>query len=192
MAMNVYDFDGTIYAGDSSIDFFFFCARRHPLAALKLPRFIATSFRYKAKLASKTEVKEAFFSFLQAVPDVESEVACFWDEHWGRVQGWYLKGMRADDVVVSASPEFLLSEACSRLGGLRLIASEVDPLRGSFYSKNCRGEEKVSRFRAEFPDETIENFYSDSVAADGPMAMLAERSWLVRKGTVFPWPRNSV
>lgn len=26
--MNVYDFDGTVYAGDSTVDFYFFCLRK--------------------------------------------------------------------------------------------------------------------------------------------------------------------
>ncbi len=28
--MNVYDFDGTIYSGDSTIDFYLFCLRKQP------------------------------------------------------------------------------------------------------------------------------------------------------------------
>ena len=28
--MNVYDFDGTVYAGDSTVDFYFFCLRKQP------------------------------------------------------------------------------------------------------------------------------------------------------------------
>lgn len=34
--MNVYDFDKTIYAGDSTIDFYLFCLKRQP-AILQLP-----------------------------------------------------------------------------------------------------------------------------------------------------------
>ena len=28
--MNVYDFDDTIYAGDSTVDFFFYCLKKKP------------------------------------------------------------------------------------------------------------------------------------------------------------------
>ena len=29
--MNVYDFDKTIYKGDSTLDFYFFCLRKKPI-----------------------------------------------------------------------------------------------------------------------------------------------------------------
>ena len=31
MLIDVYDFDGTIYDGDSTVDFVRFCLRRHPV-----------------------------------------------------------------------------------------------------------------------------------------------------------------
>ena len=35
--MNIYDFDGTIYNGDSTIDFWLFTLKRHPSALLMIP-----------------------------------------------------------------------------------------------------------------------------------------------------------
>ena len=35
--MNVYDFDGTIYDGDSTLDFWYFCLKKHPQILLYLP-----------------------------------------------------------------------------------------------------------------------------------------------------------
>ena len=43
MRIDVYDFDGTIYDGDSTVDFTRFCLRRHPAVLAGLPRFIGTS-----------------------------------------------------------------------------------------------------------------------------------------------------
>ena len=37
MRIDVYDFDGTIYDGDSTFDFVLFCLRRHPVIVLSLP-----------------------------------------------------------------------------------------------------------------------------------------------------------
>ena len=34
--MNVFDFDGTIYNGDSSKDFFFYCLKRYPKIRKKI------------------------------------------------------------------------------------------------------------------------------------------------------------
>jgi len=35
--MNVYDFDGTIYNGDSTVDFFLFALKRKPSLLLNVP-----------------------------------------------------------------------------------------------------------------------------------------------------------
>lgn len=37
-AMNVYDFDGTIYNGDSTIDFFLYALKRNPSVLRYLPK----------------------------------------------------------------------------------------------------------------------------------------------------------
>ena len=37
MRIDVYDFDGTIYDGDSTVDFTRFCLRRHPAVLAGLP-----------------------------------------------------------------------------------------------------------------------------------------------------------
>ena len=36
--MNVYDFDGTIYDGDSTVDFFLHALKRNPSVLLHLPK----------------------------------------------------------------------------------------------------------------------------------------------------------
>ena len=43
MRIDVYDFDGTIYDGDSTVDFTLFCLRRHPGVLAGLPKFLGTS-----------------------------------------------------------------------------------------------------------------------------------------------------
>ena len=44
MRIDVYDFDGTIYDGDSTVDFTRFCLRRHPAVLAGLKRAAADSF----------------------------------------------------------------------------------------------------------------------------------------------------
>ena len=43
MLIDVYDFDGTIYDGDSTADFVLFSLRRHPGVLLGLPRVAAAA-----------------------------------------------------------------------------------------------------------------------------------------------------
>ncbi len=186
--MNVYDFDGTIYRGDSSIDFYLFCIRRRPRVLTSLPAFCIAAAKYRMRYIEKTELKELFFSFLKRVPNPEKEIALFWDSRWNRISDWYYKVHAGDDVVISASPTFLVERACSRLGVVNVIASEVDMHTGEFLSKNCHGVEKVRRFAEKYSLDCIDQFFSDSVSADAPLALYAKNAWLVAGGKVVPWP----
>ena len=184
--MNVYDFDKTIYPGDSSLHFWLFCLRRHPAVLRFLPRAGWTALRRYRAGDLKTGTKEVFFRFLRQLPDTEREVRLFWDGHMDRIYPWYLQQKREDDVVISASPAFLVEEACRRLG-IRCIASRVDPDSGKFEGLNCYGREKPRRFREELGGTEIGEFYSDSLS-DEPMAELARRAFVTTRGMLRPWP----
>lgn len=184
--MNVYDFDGTIYDGDSSVDFWRFCAWKRPDILLRLPGFAVFVVGNKVGKVSKTRLKEEFFSFLRVMPATDALLKEFWDCHWAKVKPFYFRLKADDDVVASASPEFLLAPACDRLGVRRLVASCVDPATGRFTRENCRGEEKAARLQEAFPNSVIDDFYSDS-GADEPLARLAKRAWRVSGGRIEPW-----
>ena len=184
--MNAYDFDGTVYRGDSSVDFYLFTLRRHPSVLALLPRQIAAFFRFKRKKCDKTAMKQVFFGFVKKIPDIDREVSLFWDKKQKKIYGWYLDQKKADDVIISASPEFLLGEICRRLSLLAPIGSPVDKKSGEFRGKNCHDTEKVARFRALHGEAKIEEFYSDS-RSDTPMASLADRAYFVRKHRPEPW-----
>ncbi len=175
--MNVYDFDGTIYAGDSTVDFWLYCVKKHPSVLKSLPGTLRNLPRYLTGRVDLEYFKESFYGFLRFVPDVQKEVVSFWDSHTDKLQKWYLERKNTSDVIISASPEFLLRECCTRLG-VRLIASAVDSKTGRLQGSNCKGKEKVRRFRDAYANAAIENFYSDS-HSDKPLADLAEHSYFV-------------
>ena len=70
--MNVYDFDDTIFRGDSTRAFWAYCLKRAPGLARFLPRQCAAAVRYALGRTAKEAFKEAFFSFLQGVPDADA------------------------------------------------------------------------------------------------------------------------
>lgn len=181
--MNVYDFDKTIFRGDSTARFFAFCLKRHPGIARRLPVIVWEAGLLALGMSDKTGFKGRLFGFLRDIPDVGAEVAAFWAENAHRIQSWYLSQKRPDDLVISAGPEFLLAPVCPRL-----IASRVDPKTGAYTGKNCDGEEKLRRFRAEYGGASIEEFYSDSLN-DAPMAGVAARAFLVKGERRIAWPR---
>lgn len=184
--MNIYDFDGTIYSGDSTIDFFLFLLKRHPAILFCVPHFLLAAVKHKAGRCTTTEMKEAFFSFLPKIPDISGEVEQFWQKNIRKIYPWYLAQKCETDIIISASPEFLLKTACAMLGISTLIASEVDEKTGRFLSENCKGQEKVRRFEAQCGQAAPEKFYSDSLS-DLPMAQLAGKAFLVKRGTVCNW-----
>ena len=149
-------------------------------------RQCAAAVRYALGRTAKEAFKEAFFSFLQGVPDADAWAEDFWRTHERRFRPWYLAQKQPDDLVVSASPEFLLAPACRRLGIRPPIASRVDARTGRYTGLNCKGAEKVSRFREQYPDAEIGQFYSDS-RSDAPLAHLARRAFLVRGDSYTSW-----
>lgn len=183
--MNVYDFDGTIYSGDSTVDFFRYALRRAPSLLRYLPKQLWGFVLYGTKRIDKTEFKEYFFSFLPAINAKELTEA-FWDRNQHKILDWYRRQQKEDDIVISASPDFLLRPICDKLGIHTLIASAVDPETGRFTGKNCRGPEKVRRLEAEYGITHIDCFYSDSLS-DLPLAELADSAFLVQKGVITEW-----
>lgn len=183
--MKVYDFDGTIYDGDSTVDFFLYALKRKPALACYIPKQAWGCLLYGLKRISKTELKEYFFSFLSGM-DAQKLTESFWNKNHHKVYKWYLDQKQPDDIIISASPEFLLKPICQRLGICHLIASRVDTQSGKFSGENCKGEEKVRRLATEYQVTHIDSFYSDS-RSDLPLAKIADKAYLVKNGDLINW-----
>ena len=183
--MNVYDFDGTIYNGDSTVDFFLYVLKRKPSVLLYLPKQVWGFVLYGARRIDKTKLKEYFLCFLSTV-NTKELIISFWNQNQDKIFDWYLNQQKQDDIIISASPKFLLQPICNRLKIRRLIASEVDPETGIFTGKNCRSQEKVQRLKAEYNVTHIDSLYSDS-PSDLPLAKIADKAYLVKRGIVSEW-----
>ncbi len=186
--MNVYDFDKTIYDGDSTVDFWIYCLKRYPRSVRRIPKTVCVFVLFRLGLSDRENFKECFYRFLKDIPDCEREVKAFWNQNIKKIKPWYLSEKQNTDVVISASPDFIISEICARLN-INSIASKVDPQTGTLLSKNCRGNEKVKRFYEQFPQAVIENFYSDS-KSDVALAQIAQNAYLVQKNRVTKWKLN--
>ena len=186
--MNVYDFDNTIFVPDSSYCFVLYCMRHYPRAVCKvIPGSLWQLIVYlRDGRRDAQKLKEAMFSFLNRIDNIEEVVKDFWDDHFDRVEEWYLCQKREDDLIISASPEFLLRPVAERLG-VSLIATPMNPYSGRIMGKNCHDREKTRRFLEKYPRDCMENFYSDSLS-DSPMAVLAAHAWLVKEHKCSPWP----
>lgn len=181
--MNVYDFDKTIYPADSTAQFYKWCLRRYPACRRTLGCTAWAFFCMGTRLKTKTKSKEIFYRFLRYVP--ADAPTLFWQEHIAAVRPWFHAQRQADDLVISASPEFLLAPAAQMLE-FALIASPVEQTTGLYRGENCHGAEKVRRFREMYGDSRVDGFWSDS-RSDAPMAALADKAFLVRNGVPEPW-----
>ena len=206
--MNVYDFDGTIYSGDSTYDFYFYLIKKKPIVLLYLPKFIYSYILYKfnIKIAkdenfnflsdddflvlNKTYLKQNFFRFLNAIDNKEIDkiIHNFWLEkiNQNKIFKYYIKQRKKDDVIISASPRFLL-DPISKVFKCNLICSEVDKYTGKYNSLSCWWKEKVIRYKKIYGEKHIDEFYSDSVT-DLPLALISKKSFRVLKnGKVIKW-----
>ena len=186
MKLYLYDFDGTIYDGDSSIDFFKYCLKHNKKLLKMIPKMAVMFLKYKTKYVSITELKEYIFSFLQKIENVDKYVEEFWSKNKYKIKDFYLKKEHSKDIIISASPHFLLKPICDELQVKDLIASDVDKKTGHFNKPNNRGEEKVKELKKKYPKVIIEEMYSDSMH-DKPLLELAKKSYLVKKNKIYDY-----
>ena len=184
--MNVYDFDRTVYDGDSSVDFYRFILFRKPYLAALLPYQVWGIIMYLFGVYSKERMKEIFFCFIRYCASLDDVVAGFWKRSIRKIKPWYLRQKQNSDIIISASPQFLLEPLVVGNLGVRLIASQIDKNTGKFIGKNCYGEEKAVRFFGSNTECVIENFYSDSLS-DAPLAAKAQKSFIVKKEKIANW-----
>ena len=189
--MNVYDFDKTIYDGDSTADFYIFSLKRHKKILLLAPSLLCAFVKfYVFKIGTKTQFKEKMYRFLKYC-DTDKDVSDFWEKNISKIKPFYINQQKPDDVIISASPRFLLAPVCKSLGIKHLMASEVDKSTGRYSGVNCHGEEKVRRYREVFKDAVIDEFYSDSYS-DTPLAKISKKAFIVKGDKILDWDFSKV
>lgn len=188
--MNVYDFDKTISNADCTASFIKYCSMRWPRVLLTLPGTAIYSIGMATGLVPKTRFKQYMYRFLRHIPDIEQAVEDFWNSNTCTIRQWYLDQQKPDDLVISASPEFLLRPICQKHGISNLICSQVNPLIGQYSGENCHGQAKVDKYIELYGPEAPDSFYSDSYN-DEPMARFARFAYFVRGNTVTPWKFRS-
>ena len=186
--MNAYDFDGTIYYVDSTIDFAFWCMKRQPkLCFTHLFPTIRAYIQYKKGKIPNYKFQRKLFSYLTEVKDFDIQIERYWDKNEGKISAWYLAQKQPDDLIISASPVCIIAPIAKRLG-VRFVATEFDRECGVFVNNLMYAKEKAKYIIDQgFPK--IDNFYSDSLA-DTPLALCAEKAYLVTDSAskVTDWP----
>lgn len=180
--MNVFDFDNTIYDGESALDFFLYYLKRDPLLVKYAPQVFHALYKYKKGRVSIEQAINAYGEqvgeYFKNMNNVEEVVAEFWDKHEKNIKPFYREIQRDDDLVISGSPEFSLGEICKRLEINRYIGSVIDRETGEFL-RFCFRENKVKAFREIYGEIEIENFYTDSLH-DMPLIEISKNAYIVK------------
>lgn len=178
--MNVYDFDNTIYDGESFLDLFFFFFKKDPALVKYVPAVMSGLYKYtKGTINAEealAEYSHIIVEYYNSLEDFDAEINEFWDLNMHKIKMFYFRQRRDDDIIISASPDMMLGEIMNRLNIKNYICSETDG-KASITDLCFRGR-KVEMFREKYPDAVIDNFYTDSVN-DTPLMEIAEHAFLV-------------
>ena len=193
MLIDVYDFDGTIYDGDSTLDFVLFAVRRHPVVLLGLPRIAGAAMKLAAKKIGLTQFKSVLFSEMAEQCDLSVEAGLFWlrPETRAKLGGWFRSTPRDIPIAIcSASPEFEIRHAAKLLGVDTVIGTRCDTATGQLIGENCKAQEKLRRLEEHFGEYTIRAMYTDDAKADGPLLAAAQEGYILTHGVVAPYHRG--
>ncbi len=202
MKIALYDFDGTLYKGDTSLDFCFYVYRKKILRSILFPYQVLLFFTYLVGWLSVEKFKEKFYVFLKGISPFELDALLeeFWGKHFPvkfNHELLQIIGKQKKDqikiVCVSASPA-LFMEPLLKKSGIDLIIGTELVFENRTYrikGKNCRGYEKVRRLMKEFDLDQVKivQAYGDN-KYDIPMLGLANESFLIVRGKVIPLDSN--
>ena len=202
MDIIVYDFDKTIYGGETGTDFLIFYMKKKPLKVFLFGiSFVKDILLFLFKKIKLKELKGSYFKFLsdESADEVEKLANEFWEKRASKVYGWVpneiIENKKETDyvIVISASPLFLIDSFVKKLGFTHAFGTimETEVRNGEKYylpkvvGENCKNVEKVKVINRWAEKEGIKykiiKFYSDSIM-DKPLFDIAEKKYWIKKG----------
>ena len=184
--MKAFDFDNTLYRGESSLDFSLYMIQTTKKILLYLPVILPNTIKYKLCLVDREELGEAINKYMKILIRDKKEmlnlVREFWKTHAIRLDPDMLRRVRPDDLIITAGPGFLLDGIRHRLGTQNIISSEVDLDKKEITHFNFK-DNKVKKFRELYGDAKIDSFYTDSYN-DRVVMDISEKVFLVKNGKI--------
>ena len=163
--MKVFDFDNTLYRGESSVDFSFYMIQHNKKILRYVPTILFSLVGYKLCLLKKEKIESIINDFFAGVLDGTESLSAFvnqfWEAHAVKLNKDLLRLIGPGDVIISASPEFLLEGIREMLNTEKIIGTEVDLGRKKITWFNF-GDNKVKRYRELYGERQIKAFYTDA------------------------------
>lgn len=180
--MKAFDFDNTLYRGESTVDLLIYLIRKNKRIALWMPLIFFNLIKYKLCLISGEHMEAIADRFFKAVlldkAELIRSVEDFWERYSYKLEPAMLGRIGSDDLIITAGPSFLFEPIKDRLGTQNLICSEVDLDEMKLTYLNFSGN-KVKRFREVYGERKIDIFYTDSYN-DQAMMDISERVYLIK------------
>ncbi len=183
--MKVFDFDNTIYDGESLFDFAIFCSRKDPKLIKYIPKAVSMLMKYKRNKIDFKEVELFLQKIINEVVDIKSYevyVEEFWMNNSKKLKPNFLELVSSDDLIITGCPSFLLDGIKDKLNTEKIICSKFD-LENKELEYLCLGKKKVELFNKYYKDSIIDEFYTDSMA-DSPLMDISKVVYFVKKNNV--------
>jgi len=181
--MNVYDFDNTIYDGESVLDFFLFCLKKKKILIMYLPLAIYTLFLYKLRFLSIEKLYDLVGKMSSVVIDNQKNADSFVQEFWAKnsykLKPYFLNILKSEDVIITSSPNILIEGIANKLKTKNIISSQFNLKTGTF-DFACFRENKLLAFKEKYPNVIINEFYTDSLN-DMPLIKISKKAYIVKK-----------
>ncbi len=192
----VFDFDGTLYKKDTMIQFCLFIYKRYPFRLRYASIQILGAVMYLFKSITIEHFKTLFLSYLLGMNEekVQQELKLFWasrfPKHFHPALLEKLKELQEKDIAcvcISASPDWMIQDACNHLGITQVLGSSVIEIEDKWVWRfNCRGKKKVAFLENALPNAVVVEAYSDN-HDDHYLLEKAERGFKVQKGKIIPF-----
>lgn len=191
----VFDFDGTIYKGDCSIDFYRYMIGRNKSLLIHLPMQLICFALWKLHLIRTDTFKQLYFRFLNGITPhlLDGFIQDFWRQKNNSdfnaaicdvVKSTLKEGGTC--VVITASPQLIVQPLISNLFGVETIGTLLEYRGGTYFlaSPNCKGVQKVIRFENNFGKTAIISAaYSDN-SSDMPLFKRSIKAFKVRQSVI--------
>ena len=181
--MKVFDFDNTVYGGESSVDFSLYMIRHNRKILRFVPTILLSLVGYKLCLLKKEQLESIINGFLEGVLDgtdsFVSFIEPFWERHARKLNRDILRLIGPEDVIITASPSILIRGISGLLSTDKIIGTEID-LKAKKITWFNFGENKVKRYKSLYGDGKIDAFYTDSYY-DREMMEISREVFIVKK-----------
>jgi phosphoserine phosphatase len=182
--IKVFDFDNTIYRGESSFDLVLFMIKNNKKILLYLPSIFINMIKYKMCLVEKEKLLKKINNYMKIMVMDEDElnklVKKFWKKKIHKLDRKMLKRIKKEDVIITAGPDFLIHGIKKLLNTDNIISSEIDTEKIEVKYFNF-GDNKVKRYKELYGNRRIDCLYTDSYN-DKALMDISDKVYIVKKG----------